>query len=207
MIKAQHHKVIYSLFQWLSRYLINKNFNSVSINGKFSDNGKPVLIIANHVSWWDGFWVLLLNLKIIKRKFHFMMLEEQLKKHWYFRYTGGFSIKKKSRSIIDSISYSTELLQNPENLMLMFPQGKIQTMHADAVVFEKGVERIVSKISSETQIVFVVNLIDYFSDCKPNLYINFKSLLAKDLQQEDLENEYNRFYKDSRNLQKEKILK
>lgn len=192
------------MFQLLSKFLINRNFNSVNINGAFADNGKSILVIANHVSWWDGFWIMLLNLKIIKRKFHFMMLEEQLKKHWYFSYTGGYSVKKKSRSILESISYTTELIQNPKNMVLMFPQGAIHSIHNDAVVFEKGVERIIKKTAPDTQIVFVANLIDYFSDSKPNLFIYFKSFLAQDLQKNIVENEYNTFYQQSLNLQKNK---
>jgi len=204
MIKAKHHKVIYPMFQWLSKFLINRNFNSVNISGEFADNGKSILVIANHVSWWDGFWVDYLNQKIMKRKFHFMMLEDQLKKHWYFCYTGGYSVKKKSRSILNSISYSVMLLQQPENLVLMFPQGEIHSIHNDAVVFENGVERIIKKTAPETQVVFVANLIDYFSDSKPNLFIYFKLVLSQDLQKTTVENEYNTFYQQSLNSQKNK---
>lgn len=204
MIKAKHHKVIYPMFQWLSRFLINRNFNSVNINGAFADNGKSILVIANHVSWWDGFWVNFLNIKLLNRKFHFMMLEVQLKKHWYFRYTGGYSVKKKSRSILNSISYSIELLQEPENLVLMFPQGEIHSIYNDAVVFENGVELIIKKTAPETQVVFVANLIDYFSDSKPNLFIYLKSLLAQDLQKTTVEKEYNTFYQQSLDFQKNK---
>lgn len=190
------------MFQLLSKFLINRNFNSVNINGAFADNGKSILVIANHVSWWDGFWVNYINQKLMNRKFHFMMLEDQLKKHWYFSYTGGYSVKKNSRSILDSISYSIELLQHPENLVLMFPQGVIHSIHNDAVVFENGVERIIKKTAPETQVVFVANLIDYFSDSKPNLYIYFKSFFAQDFQKTTVEKEYNTFYKQSLNFQK-----
>ncbi len=190
------------MFQWLSKFLINRNFNSVNVSGEFTDNGKSILVIANHVSWWDGFWINYLNQKLLNRKFHFMMLEDQLKKHWYFHYTGGYSVKKKSRSILNSISYSIELLQQPENLVLMFPQGEIHSIYNDAVAFENGVERIIKKTASETQVVFVANLIDYFSDSKPNLFIYFKSFLAQDFQKNTVENEYNTFFKQSLNFQK-----
>lgn len=205
MIKARHHKVIYPLFKWLSQFLIKRNFTSVCINGTYADNGKPVLVIANHVSWWDGFWVMLLNLKVIKRKFHFMMLEDQLEKHWYFKFSGGFSVKKKSRSVIDSINYSIELLQQPENMVLMFPQGQIHSMHNNIVPFEKGVKRIIQNVLPDTQILFVANLVDYFSDSKPNLFIYIKKLLAKDMHLSDVEKEYNIFYKEALNSQKTKI--
>ncbi len=204
MIKAKHHRVIYPLFQWLTRFLIKRNFNSVCINGEFTDNGKQVLVIANHVSWWDGFWLLLLNLKLINRRFHFMMLEEQLKKHWYFKYSGGYSIKKNSKSVLESINYSIELLEKRENLVLIFPQGQIHSLYNDTPRFEKGVEKILKNVSPETQLLFVANLIDYFSNRKPTLYIYIKSLLAKDFQQSTLEGEYNTFYRQAYTHQRTK---
>ena len=193
------------MFQWLARFFIKRNFNAVCIDGEFADNGKSVLVIATHVSWWDGFWVEFLNQKIIHRRFHFMMLEEQLRKHWYFKYSGGFSVKRKSRSIIESLNYSIGLLKQPGNMVLMFPQGQIHSVYDDVVIFEKGVERVINNTSFETQILFVANLVDYFSDIKPNLYIYIKPFLAKDFQQSNIESVYNHFYKQVINVQKAKI--
>ena len=129
MIKAKHHIVIYPLFKGLIHLLLKRNFRSIHIESDFENNGKAVLLIANHISWWDGFWMEYLNQKITHRRFHFMMLEDQLKKHWYFRYTGGYSVKRKSKEIVKSIEYTNELLSNPKNIILMFPQGKIHSSH------------------------------------------------------------------------------
>jgi 1-acyl-sn-glycerol-3-phosphate acyltransferase len=202
MIKAKHHSVISPLFKWLARFLIKRNFSSIHINGIFKDNGHSVLVIANHVSWWDGFWVEYLNQKIIHRRFHFMMLEEQLKKHWYFQHTGGYSVKKNSREIIESINYTNELLRNSENIVLMFPQGKIHSSHNSAVRFEKGIQHIVAKCDDKTQVMFMANFTDYFSDAKPHLYIYTKTLSVASLRNACIEEEYNRFYTEVLNQHK-----
>jgi len=55
MIKAKHHPVIYPIFKWLSRFLIKRNFNTVQIETDYIENDCPVLLVANHISWWDGF--------------------------------------------------------------------------------------------------------------------------------------------------------
>jgi len=182
--------------------MMHRNFHTVVINGQFVDNGTAVLVIANHVSWWDGFWVEYLNQQILHRRFHFMMLEDQLKKHWYFQFTGGFSVKKQSRSVIESLQYCIELLKQPANLVLMFPQGKIHSMHNHNFRFEKGIEKIVSEISPDTQILLVVNLIDYLSAPKPSLYIYFKSLTAKDITISDVESEYQKFFTETVQMHK-----
>jgi hypothetical protein len=53
-----------------------------------------------------------------------MMLEDQLKRYWFFKYTGGFSVKKKSKSITETLNYTQELLSDGKNLVLIFPHGQ-----------------------------------------------------------------------------------
>lgn len=194
MIKAKHHIVIYPLFKGLIHLLLKRNFRSIHIESDFENNGKAVLLIANHISWWDGFWMEYLNQKITHRRFHFMMLEDQLKKHWYFRYTGGYSVKRKSKEIVKSIEYTNELLSNPKNIILMFPQGKIHSSHNSSIYFEKGIQVIINKAPEDTQVLFAASITDYFSDARPNLFIYTKTCHAISLKNNNVDKEYNLFY-------------
>lgn len=194
MITARHHRVIYPLFRWLTRFLIGKRFHTVISEGTFADRGLPVLVIANHISWWDGFWIEYLNQKILHRKFHVMMLSEQLKKHWYFRYTGGFSIQPKSRSVISSLTYTADLLKDPGNLVLMFPQGKIHSVVQPSIHFKKGSDWILRSVQNEFQILFVASFTDYFSNARPTVYLYYRSCDMNQERRIILEYEYQQFY-------------
>lgn len=202
MIKAKHHFFIYPFFELYSLIKIKMNFSEVHILGELNHSNKALLIIANHISWWDGFWIVYLNLKKLHRRFHFMMLKEQLEKNWYFKYAGGYSVERKSRSIIESLDYTAWLLNNPKNLVLMFPQGEIKSMHEQEMVFEKGIQRIIEKASNEIQIIFVANMIDYFSAPKPGLYMHIKSYSGNLFYKNTLESEYKIFYRSAVNRQK-----
>ena len=92
ILRAKHNFFIYPFFQYYTKMMIKKKFESISIEGEFKDSGKPLMLIGNHISWWDGFWAMYINLKLFKRKFHFMMQEDQLLRYKFFNYTGGFSI-------------------------------------------------------------------------------------------------------------------
>ena len=153
---------------------MKRSFQSICFDGEFTDQNKPVLLICNHMSWWDGIWALHFNQTVLHRKYHFMMQKEQLQKNWFFKYTGGFSVAPKSRSVIETIDYTAELLQNPKNLVLMFPQGEIESMHRHDFSFEKGIGKILQKLNGPVQIILLANIIDYFSDPKPNLNICFE---------------------------------
>jgi len=196
ILKAKHHFIIYPFFKWYARWQTRRKFSNTTITGDFTDRGLPLLLVANHVSWWDGFWAMVLNIEIFSRLFHFMMLEEQLKKHWYFNHSGGYSVSKKSRSILASLEYTRELLKNPGNLVLIFPQGEIQSMHRQHFRFEKGIGRISAGLESKIQVVMAVFLTDYFSRPKPGLYLYFREYPGITFDRDSLEKAYNQFFAD-----------
>ena len=192
--RASHNVIIYTFFRLYTCWKIKRNFHGVRIKGEFTDRGLPVLIISNHFSWWDGFWAEYLNMKVFRRKFYFMMLDEQLKKHMFFNKTGGYSVKKGSSSVIESLSYTAEILANPGNLVLMFPQGKFDSMHNHNVRFEKGVGYVLGKLQNKIHIIFVANFIEYFSEEKPGLNTCFTEFSGDDFSTANLEKEYNTFF-------------
>ena len=193
IIRARHHPFIDPFFRQYTRRQVMKHFNRVLLKGEFMEKGLPVLLISNHMSWWDGFWLRDLTERVIKRKFHFMMLEEQLRKHWYFQYIGGFSVKKGSRSILETINYTVELLSDKQNLVMMFPQGEIQSMHTKDFIFQKGIERILNKLTDPVQIIFVANLLEYFSNKKPTLFTYLEEYTGAYVI-DQLQSAYNDFY-------------
>lgn len=175
IIKAKHNILLDPFFRWYVIWKMKRSFHDCVIHSDIKDSGKPILLICNHSSWWDGIWALHLNQQLFGRKFHFMMLEEQLRKNWFFRYTGGFSIRKTSRSVVESLAYTAELLSNNQNLVLMFPQGKIQSIHRSEFIFEKGIEKVLKLTQNNVDVVFQVNLTDYFSNAKPSVFLNATS--------------------------------
>jgi 1-acyl-sn-glycerol-3-phosphate acyltransferase len=197
IIKAKHNFLIHPFFKAYTLRKMKTAFNKIDIIGFFDDKKLPVLVVSNHFSWWDGFWLMYLNLKVLNRKFHFMMLEDQLRKNWFFKYTGGFSINKKSKSIIETLNYTTDLLHDSKNMVLIFPQGKITSQHEQNIIFENGVDRIVKSRVNQIQILFVVNLIDYFSAPKPSLSIFIKEYIAPENFTDSLELSYQKFYNES----------
>ncbi len=194
MIRSQHNIFIYSFFKLYTVWKIHRNFHEIKISGEFRDKGFPVLLIAHHISWWDGFWAMYLNLKVFHRKFHFMMQQEQLDKYSFFKRTGGFPVKTGSKSILETLRHASELLTRGRNLVLIFPQGEIQSLYRRDYRFKKGTARILKNIPNPVHIVFVVNLVDFFSQPKPSLFISFREYSSEATSIEIIEEEYNAFY-------------
>ena len=79
-------------------------------------------------------------------------------------------------------------------MVLLFPQGKIESVYTESIRFEAGIERILGKVKNEIQIVFMVNLIDYFSDRKPGLYIYISEFQKTNFELKTIQEVYNVFY-------------
>ena len=195
MIRANHSKFVVKFSNYYTRVLIGFFFGSVKYIGHYDDKGLPILMISNHFSFYDGFIQILLNLKVFKRRFNFMMLEKELRKNMILTKIGACSISKGKRSSLESLDYAVELLQDKENLFLFFPQGKIQSIYTRAFTFEKGLlTYILENTKNDFQLVFNVNLIDYGAKLRPDIYAYYETQrINSDTDAEEVERAFNSF--------------
>ena len=171
MVKPKSNKVIYAFFSWYIERIIKKDFSGFEYNKIAVDPQKAILLLSNHFSWWDGFLIFHLNKIYFKKKFHVMVLEETAKKVSFLKYLGAFGIEKNAKSLVESLAYAGQLLDNPDNLLLIFPQGKLHSLHSKSIGFEKGVSRIIDASKKNFNYVFAAIVTDYFDQRKPNLKI------------------------------------
>jgi len=171
MIRARHNLAYTAFFRFYTRWKLKRHFHHLSEELELPDGKKPLLLIANHFSWWDGFICFYLNDLYFKKKFHVMMLEEELGKRMFLHRAGAFSIRKSTRSVVESVRYSSSVLSSPGNLLLMYPQGQFQSQYEHDLRFEKGIEKILNGCSADPEILFNVNLVEYFQHPSPTLYI------------------------------------
>ncbi|MBE9585730.1 lysophospholipid acyltransferase family protein [Mucilaginibacter sp. JRF] len=172
MIPARRVSLFSNWFARYMRYRIHKAFNRVVVTPFKPKPGHSVLLLCNHFSWWDGFFGNYLAYWHLKRKLFIMMQQDHLRKRMLFNLFGGFSIEKGSREMIRSLQYAAGLLDDPENLVVVFPQGGLISNHATEIGIEKGIERLIKNIKGPCQIVYSCVLIDYFESLKPSAFIH-----------------------------------
>lgn len=205
MIKADHRTIAVKFFDWYISKIIKKDFHNIEYDKSFNfDKNKAILLIPNHFSWWDGFFAYFLNLYLFKKKFHVMMLEKELSKRPIFKYIGAFSVEQKSETVEETLNYTSELLNNKDNLVLMFPQGRIESNHKEKVTFRKGIEYLVNNSGNNFQLIYSTTLIDYLANRKATAYMYLEKLaLFKGITVKELEEKYNEFYQKAKNIQSE----
>ncbi len=202
IIKARHHWFYYPFFKYYSRWMPEKDFSRVVIHHEPEDRGIPLLMIGNHVSWWDGFFAQYINLKRFRRKLHIMMLEEQLAARMFLNKTGAYSIRKGHRSALESIQYTAEILSDPGNLVILFPQGEIHSIYDRPAHFESGWFHLFRYLNNPIQIIFYITLFDYFSNRKPELHFYLYDCAYDGKSNQELNDEFNRCLQESIEFQK-----
>jgi 1-acyl-sn-glycerol-3-phosphate acyltransferase len=202
VIKARHIPFFVRFFSWYSKYGLQRYFHRIDFLSDVDVSGSPVLLIGNHFSWWDGFIAYRLNDLMLRKKFHVMMLEEQLKGRMFLNKAGAYSIKRGSRSVIDSLSYTSSLLREKNNMAVIYPQGEITSVHRRPVVFEKGIDRILRDTPEELMILFYVALPDWFSEQKPSLMVRVTRYESSERSTVAMEKAFNAFMNDCITMQK-----
>ena len=192
MIKSRHHKPTLWFFDLYFRWKMKFHFRNIEVMGDQADPDQPVLMLQNHFSWWDGYWAFYLSKRFFKKKFYVMMMEEQLKKHMFINRCGAFSVKKKSKDLMDSLHYASDVIRLPDNLLCIFAQGEIQSQYVPEIKFEKGASWLLKKANSNVQVFFCVALVDYFSKAKPVLRF-YVERYQEGVSHEEIESAYNSF--------------
>ena len=196
MIPARRNVFLSNLFARYMKYRMRKAFNQIVVMPFTPQPGHSILLLCNHFSWWDGFFGNYLAYWHLKRKLYIMMQLDHLEKRWLFNYFGGFSIEKGSRETVKSLQYAAELLSNPENLVVIFPQGELISNHATEVIIERGIERVIKNIKGPCQVVYSCVLIDYFESLKPSAYFHlFDCGAAGQVPFDDMVSNINAFHK------------
>ena len=194
MIKAKHNPLSIWFFRNFFRMLERFSFRKMTVISDVElSEDQSVLLLQNHFSWWDGYWSYRLSREVFKRKFHVMMLEEQLRKRLFLNSCGVFSIQKNNRDFLNSLTYTSELLYDPRNLVTIYPTGILLTQHQQNLKFEKGINRIIEGKTEHFVIALAVFLVDYFGFAKPEVRVYLQGYSGEGTI-EAIEEAYHLFY-------------
>lgn len=190
MIKANKKNWFFSLFQTYTKYwLFKRSFSSIHIRiDQEYDLAKPLLLMANHSSWWDGMVAVLLSKHQIKHQDYIMMSEDGLTKYPFFKYLGAFSVNTANpKSVLQSLAYTAELLEKKQAVWI-FPQGEETPLEKRPLDFNSGVGWISKHSSSELQLAPVTFSYSFMAEQRPRLYIHLGKTMKNTFFEEDKRN-------------------
>lgn len=111
---------------------------------------RPLLLAANHVSWWDAF-VLREVQRTLRPKapLYTVMSRAELDRFPFFRLMGAIGIAGSSpASIAHALRFlDARLATHRDAVILFFPQGRIWPSYRRPLGFQRGVELFVRRLS------------------------------------------------------------
>jgi 1-acyl-sn-glycerol-3-phosphate acyltransferase len=196
MIKSKNNPFARLIFNNYIDRLLKKNFSNFYLCNEYPTLklNESVLITPNHFSWWDGFLIDYVVRMETNLDLRIMMLEEQLKKYWFFKYVGAFSITpNKPFAIKDSINYTTKLLREKNNALIIYPQGEIEPFGKRPLSLKKGISLMLKNPNNITVIPAAFDIA--FSEQKlPSIFLRFGDPLSAKIILNDFKTFENAFY-------------
>jgi hypothetical protein len=174
MTEARHASWAEWIFLPYIRRLMRRSFHAVHLIGEppVVAPEKPLLVVANHGTWWDGFFIYVLNKSVLQRRLYIMMLEGQLARYPFFRRLGAFGIEQGSpRGVISSLAYSAAVLKDPSSLLCIFPQGEMRHVHARPLGFQRGTQRVLAMYGGALSILPVAMACEFTAEQRPEVFL------------------------------------
>jgi 1-acyl-sn-glycerol-3-phosphate acyltransferase len=181
VLVAKHKKWADWIFHRYLNNLFRQHFYAIHLLDPVPDfkSDIPILLFPNHSSWWDGFFIYLLNKKCLHRKTYLMMLEEQLKQNRFFRFLGVYSIRSDSiKHIKQSLQYTINLLNKKDKatMVCFFPQGELQPWHTKPIHLKRGLIFILERIEREIQLCFLSIRIEFLKEQRPEVFLQLSPI-------------------------------
>ncbi len=174
MLTAKKSRLFEKIFALYNRNLIKRRFHLYQVSGLdylINKNPNiPLLIYANHTSWWDG--LLAFEISRAARLDSFIMMDElNLRRFFLFQRLGAFSIFRGFRGMKESIKYSSDLmLANSTRTLWIFPQGEIVPYDFRPIHFYNGAARIVEKVGKCLTVPLAFRL-EFTGEFKPEIFV------------------------------------
>lgn len=179
MIRPRYSRIADGLLTLYLNRTMRRHFHAVNLAGPVPRLTRlaPVLLVANHNTWWDGFFVHLLNRRLLHRRLHLMMLEDQLRRHRFFARTGAYSIRPEDpRGVIESLRYTLEVLNGggeDHSLVTLFPQGELLPATAPPAPFRGGVSWLLRRITRPVTLLPLAIRVEMMEHQRPDAFLRF----------------------------------
>ena len=153
-------------------WLVEHNFASIRIKNKENYNlanpNYANLLYGNHSCFHDGQVAYYICRKMFNANFYLMI--QELYKLSLLSKIGGFSVEKDSPlEALKSINYASNLLADKDNMLWIFPQGRVMPPDYRPIKFESGLTYLSNKVKGLNLIPVAIRY-TYVRDVKPEIF-------------------------------------
>jgi len=141
----------------LSCYLhwyIGRHFHALRLAnpGRLPRTTGPLIIFANHASWWDPLACIVLSRHFLPGASHYGPMDEAALKHYGFlRKLGLFPVENGSRRGAAQFLRAThQILSTPNSVLWVTPEGRFTDTRTRPPIFRPGLAALVARLGACT---------------------------------------------------------
>ena len=146
--------LVLGFLRWIARRRFQKHFRAVRVSGaerlaRFQSGALPgpLLVYANHASWWDPLVSILLAHRLLPTRRHYAPMDaEALERYAILKRIGVFGVD------MHSVRGAAQFLRTGLNLLLahgvlwITPQGRFADVRERPIVFKPGLAALAARV-------------------------------------------------------------
>lgn len=174
MIPARKSEWFERAFAIYNRNLIARRFEGLRVAGlehlRGRSRGVPLVLYANHSSWWDGLVAFQVG-RACGLEQYAMMEERQLRQYPFHRRLGAFGVvRENARDALRSVEYAAKLLTATSRVLWIFPQGETLPNDSRPLVLYNGAARIIERTGLADAAPVAIRY-EFLDDYRPEAFL------------------------------------
>jgi len=164
-------------FAWYSRRYVRRHFHSLRVSLKGlppETRDLPLVIYANHASWWDALLWLVLKEQYFPGRTAFAPIDAaMLARYKFFQRLGFFGLEQHSRrGAVQFLRTAEAILQSPRSLLALTPQGRFVDVRERPIRFESGLGHLATRVQAALFVPFAAEYV-FWEERLPEILVRF----------------------------------
>jgi len=168
------------LFSIYLRWRLGRRFNCVRVAnvGRIPPQAQPLILFANHASWWDGLTAMLLAQTILPERDHYAPVDEEvLARHGILRSLGFFSAgffamdQASARGAAQLLRAGSAVLSREGSVLWITPEREAQDVRKRPVVFRPELGALMTRMGRLTCVPVAMEYA-FWDEKLPEILIN-----------------------------------
>lgn len=171
-------------FAWYSRRYLRRHFHSLRVSraGVAPVNSEaPVVIFSNHASWWDPLLWLALKAEFFPSRTTFSPIDATaLTRYKFLGRLGFFGVEQKTgRGAIQFLRKAERILEEPDHILAVTPQGRFVDPRERPVRFEPGLGHLATRVSGAIFLPVATEFV-FWEERLPEILVRFGPPISGD---------------------------
>jgi 1-acyl-sn-glycerol-3-phosphate acyltransferase len=153
-VLARPSRRMLAFFATYLRWYIGRHFHAIRLANanRFPHAPGPLIIYANHASWWDPLSCLVLSRHLLPHADHYGPMDAAALQHYgMLRKLGFFPVEQETpRGAAQFLRAARQILSTPNSVLWLTPEGRFTDTRTRPAVFRPGLAALVARTGACT---------------------------------------------------------